>query len=86
MKTFLEYLGVKSQRNTTDSADGNNHAVCKTLEFSHNEMRVVINIKLTKHEQYVEAIQFIRRVADDLTAVEKAANKRAYIQELRRCR
>jgi hypothetical protein len=83
MKTFLEYLGVRPQRNTPDADD---QAVRKTLEFSHDEMRVVINITLTKHEQHAEAIQFIRRVADDLAAVERAANKRAYIQEIRRRR
>ena len=78
MKTFLEYLGVRSQQK---SADADDQAVRKTLEFSHDEMRVVIDITLTKHEQHAEAIQFIRRVADDLAAVEQAANKRAYIQE-----
>jgi hypothetical protein len=83
MKTFLEYLGVRPQRNTPHTDD---QAVRKTLEFSHDEMRVVINITLTKHEQHAEAIQFIRRVADDLAAVEKAANKRAYIQETERRR
>ena len=44
----------------------------KTLEFANDGFEIAINITLAKQEQHAEAIQFLRRVADELTALEKA--------------
>jgi hypothetical protein len=48
------------------------YPVSKTLEFHNDEFEVVINITLSKQEQHGEAIQFLRRVADELSALERA--------------
>jgi hypothetical protein len=48
------------------------HAVSKTLEFQNDGFEVVITITLDRQEQHAEAIQFLRRVADELSALERA--------------
>lgn len=47
-------------------------SVSKTLEFLKDGIEIVINITLSKQEQHTEAIRFLRRVADELTALERA--------------
>lgn len=47
-------------------------SVSKTLEFLNDGIEIVINITLSKQEQHAEAIQFLRRVADELSALEAA--------------
>jgi len=74
MKTFLEYLGVRSQQKRADADD---QAVRKTLEFSHDEMRVVIDITLTKHEQHQDAVDFLRQVASQLELASQAVGRDA---------
>jgi hypothetical protein len=48
------------------------HAVSKTLEFQNDGFEVVITITLARQEQHAEAIQFLHRVANELSALEKA--------------
>lgn len=47
----------------------------KTLEFANDGFGITINITLSKQEQHWEAIQFLRRVADELSALERATRK-----------
>lgn len=47
----------------------------KTLEFADDGFEITINITLTRQEQHWEAIQFLRRVADELTALERATRE-----------
>jgi hypothetical protein len=47
----------------------------KTLEFANDGFEITINITLSKQEQHWEAIQFLRRVADELSALERATRK-----------
>lgn len=49
--------------------------VSKTFEFLNDEFEVVINITLPRQEDHAEAIQFLRRVADELSALERATRK-----------
>ena len=49
----------------------------KTLEFAKDGFEIAINITLTRQEQHAEAIRFLRRVADELTALERATRVRA---------
>jgi hypothetical protein len=44
----------------------------KTLEFINDGFEIVINITLSRQEQHAEAIQFLRRVADELSALDRA--------------
>ena len=47
----------------------------KILEFANDGFEITINISLTRQEQHWEAIQFLRRVADELTALERATRE-----------
>ena len=47
----------------------------KTIEFANDGFEITINITLTKQEQHAEAIKFLRRVADELTALERATRE-----------
>jgi len=51
------------------------HQVSKTFEFLNDEFEVVINITLPRQKDHAEAIRFLRRVADELTALERATKK-----------
>ncbi len=51
------------------------HQVSKTFEFLNDEFEIVINITLPRQEDHAEAIQFLRRVADELSALERATNR-----------
>jgi len=53
----------------------NEQATSKTLEFTNDGFEIVINITLTKQEQHIQAIQFLRRVADELSALERATRE-----------
>ena len=44
----------------------------KTLEFTNDGFEIVINITLSRQEQHAEAIQFLSRVADELSALDRA--------------
>ena len=47
-------------------------SVSKTLEVVNDGVEIVINISLSRNEQHAEVIQFLRRIADELSALEKA--------------
>jgi hypothetical protein len=50
----------------------NEQPTSKTLEFANDGFEIVINITLSRQEQHIKAIQFLRRVADELSALERA--------------
>ena len=53
------------------------HSVSKTLEVVNDGVEIVINISLCRNERHAEVIQFLRRIADELSAFERATqNKR----------
>lgn len=47
-------------------------SVSKTLEVVNDEVEIVINISLSRNDHHTEVIQFLRRIADELSALEKA--------------
>jgi hypothetical protein len=61
VRSFQQYLREQS--------------VSKTLEVVNNGVEIIINISLSRHERHAEVIHFLRRVADELSALEKASRK-----------
>lgn len=47
-------------------------SVSKTLEVVNDGVEIVINISLSRNERHAEVIHFLRRVADELSALERA--------------
>jgi hypothetical protein len=70
IKSFVDYL-----KNDYDLEDLCLHdsVISKNLQFCSDGMQIVINITLSRQEQHLEAIEFLRRVADELVALERAA-------------
>lgn len=52
-------------------------SVSNTLEVVNDGVEIIINISLSRHERHAEVINFLRRVADELSALEKAYSKDA---------
>ena len=52
-------------------------SVSKTLEVVNDGVEIVINISLSRNERHAEVIHFLRRVADELSALERAFQKDA---------
>lgn len=50
-------------------------SVSKTLEVVNDGVEIVINITLCRNERHTEVIHFLRRVADELSALERALQK-----------
>jgi hypothetical protein len=48
-------------------------AVSKSFEVVNDGVEIVINITLARKEQHSEIITFLRRVADELSVLEKAS-------------
>jgi hypothetical protein len=69
IRRFKQFV---KDRDTKDTTCLYEQPTSKTLEFTNDGFEIVINITLSRHEQHAEAIQFLRRVADELTALEKA--------------
>jgi hypothetical protein len=66
---FLQYL---EEQRTESSRTMVARPVSKAFEFSNDGFQIMIDISLEKQEQHAEAIQFLRRVADELSALERA--------------
>ena len=47
-------------------------SVSKTLDVVNDGVEIVINISLSRNERHAQVIQFLRRIADELSALEKA--------------
>jgi hypothetical protein len=47
-------------------------SVSNTLEVVNDGVEIVINISLSRNERHAEVIHFLRRIADELSALEKA--------------
>jgi len=62
VRSFQQYLREQS--------------VSKTLEVVNDGVEIIINISLSRQEQHVETIQFLRRVADELSALDRATKVR----------
>lgn len=69
LRGFRQFIREKDRDGRAYLAE---QSVSKTLEFLDDGIEIVINITLSKQEQHGEAIQFLRRVADELTALERA--------------
>lgn len=69
VRPFVDYL--KDDQNFKDLCL-HDSGVSKTLEFNNDSMQIVINITLSRQEQHLEAIAFLRHVADELEALERA--------------
>lgn len=68
VKTFSEYLEEQC------SAALGEQSVSKTLAFSQDGFEICISITLSRQDQHADAVQFLRRVADELTALDKATD------------
>jgi len=53
------------------------HSASKTLEVVNDGVEIVINISLSPNERHAEVVHFLRRVADELCALDKAFQKDA---------
>ena len=47
-------------------------SLSKLYDINQDGMEIHINIVLTKHEQHLQVVQFLYRVADELASIEKA--------------
>lgn len=47
-------------------------SLSKLYDINQDGMEIHINIVLTKHEQHLQVVQFLYRVADELAAIETA--------------
>jgi hypothetical protein len=54
------------------SEDAYSPSLSKLFDINQDGMEIHINIVLTKHEQHLQVVQFLYRVAEELTAIEKA--------------
>jgi|GEM_PF-2136565 len=71
IRSFSEYLEEQRCANTVALDE---QPVSKTLEFANDGFEIVINITLSRQDQHADAVQFLRRVADELTALDKATD------------
>ena len=69
IRTFQQYVREQGHKKSTPLTES---AVSKTLELVNDGVEIVINITLSRHEQHTEVIRFLRRVADELSALEYA--------------
>jgi hypothetical protein len=60
----------KRQANIDESTQ--TPSLSKLYDINQDGMEIHINIVLTKHEQHLQVVQFLYRVADELAAIEKA--------------
>jgi hypothetical protein len=72
IRSFTKYLHEQHAERSRHVVE---HSVSKAFEFNSDGFEIIINISLAKHEQHQEAIQFLRRVADELAALEKASRR-----------
>jgi hypothetical protein len=69
IRRFKQFV---KDRDITDKTCLYEQPTSKTLEFANDGFEIVINITLSRQEQHIQAIQFLRRVADELSALERA--------------
>ena len=69
IRRFKQFV---KDRDITDKTCLYEQPTSKTLEFANDGFAIVINITLSRQEQHIQAIQFLRRVADELSALERA--------------
>jgi hypothetical protein len=58
--TFKEYC---TNRLLNES---NAPILAKALELNKHDMQIYVEITLTRHEQHADAVEFLRRVADEI--------------------
>jgi hypothetical protein len=68
IKRFSKYL----REQYYDSNSGNELPTSKTIEYSDDGFDIAIHITLSRQEQHADVIRFLRRVADELSALERA--------------
>jgi hypothetical protein len=57
------------------SNSGNEKPTSKTIEYSDDGFDIAIHITLSRQEQHADAILFLRRVADELSALDRATRR-----------
>ncbi len=72
IRRFKQFVGDRNAKDTTCLYE---QPTSKTLEFTKDGFEITINITLTKQEQHIDAIQFLRRVADELSALDRATRE-----------
>jgi hypothetical protein len=60
------------KRASTINESAQTPSLSKLYDINQDGMEIHINIVLTKHEQHLQVVQFLYRVADELAAIEKA--------------
>jgi hypothetical protein len=58
------------KREATLREDASSPSLSKLYDINQDGMEIHINIVLTKHEQHLLVVQFLHRVADELSAIE----------------
>jgi hypothetical protein len=71
IKRFSKYL----REQYYDSKSGNELPTSKTIEHSDDGFDIAIHITLSRQEQHADAIRFLRRVADELSALDRATRR-----------
>jgi hypothetical protein len=72
IKSFSEYV---EDDNPFETASWNEPILNKQLEFLDDGFEVLVKINLTRQEQHPEVIRFLRRVANELEALNNAFQK-----------
>jgi hypothetical protein len=74
-------MGIRSfhQYMREQSADTRSHvqepSVTNSFEIVQDGVEIIINITLTKDQQHTEVVRFLRRIADELSILERAATQ-----------
>lgn len=69
---LLKFKQFHKTRSTCLSEETQHPSLSKLYDINQDGMEIHINIVLTKHEQHLQVVQFLYRVADELAAIEKA--------------
>lgn len=69
---LLKFKQFHKSRSTCLQEETQPPSLSKLYDINQDGMEIHINIVLTKHEQHLQVVQFLYRVADELAAIEKA--------------
>lgn len=69
---LLKFKQFHKNRSNCLQEETQTPSLSKLYDINQDGMEIRINIVLTKHEQHLQVVQFLYRVADELAAIEKA--------------
>jgi hypothetical protein len=69
---LLKFKQFHKSRSSCLQEEAQASSPSKLYDINQDGMEIHINIVLTKHEQHLQVVQFLYRVADELAAIEKA--------------